>query len=132
MGLEQVTEILLDQALPWLTPPQDYVLLDALCDDGCGRFSRSRYRYLAGFWRSDNRTFGWFSDHISPISTIAPGRPGSQQHNKQATVFNLEDKTDDRIVNNIECGYHQKNADAARTRGTQYRGRKRGKWHEES
>jgi hypothetical protein len=37
-----------------------------------------------------------------------PGRPGSQQHNKQATVFNLEDKTADRIVNNIECGYHLK------------------------
>jgi hypothetical protein len=25
------------------------------------------------------------------------------------SVFNLEDKTDNRIVNNLECGYHLKN-----------------------
>ena len=41
MGLELVTEILLDQPFARLTPSQDYVLFDALGDDGRGRFARA-------------------------------------------------------------------------------------------
>ncbi|HXN88662.1 MAG TPA: hypothetical protein VN890_04830 [Methylocella sp.] len=66
MRLEQVAEILFDQALARLTSPQDYVLLDALCDDDCGWFARSRYRNPTGFRRSDGRAFDWFSDHHLP------------------------------------------------------------------
>jgi hypothetical protein len=75
MGLEQVTEILLDQALPRLTPAQDYVLLDALGDQDGSRFSRSRRRYLTGSWRSDRRAFGWFSDHHFPDFDDRPRPP---------------------------------------------------------
>jgi hypothetical protein len=76
MGLEQVAKILLDQALPRLTSPQDYVLLDALCDDDCCRFARRRCRYLTGLRRSGYRVFGWFSDHKFPDLEDAP-RPAS-------------------------------------------------------
>jgi hypothetical protein len=58
MGLEQVAKILLDQALPRLTPPEDDVLLDALCDDDCRRFPRERCRYLTESRRSGYRLFG--------------------------------------------------------------------------
>jgi hypothetical protein len=66
MSLKQVTKILLDQALPRLTPPEDYVLLDALGNDERRRFSRRRYRYRTGFRRSSYRLFGRFSGHHFP------------------------------------------------------------------
>jgi hypothetical protein len=66
MGLKQVTKILFDQTLLRLTPPEDYVLLNALGNDERRRFSRRRYRYLTGFRRSGCRLFGRFSGHHFP------------------------------------------------------------------
>jgi hypothetical protein len=54
-----------------LTPPEDYVLLDALGDRDGGRFSR-RCRYLTGFGRAGCREFGWFSGHHFPDLEAAP------------------------------------------------------------
>ena len=108
MGLKQITQILLDQALPRLTPPQDYVLLDALCDDGSGRFARSCYRHLAGFRRSDSRAFGWFSDHHFPVLDALPDALSRRQGTEPGLVFNFEGKIDNHIVNNLESGYHLK------------------------
>ena len=59
MGLKQIAEILLDQALPRLAPPEHDVLLDALGDDRGGRgLARRRCRDLAGFRRTTLRWFG--------------------------------------------------------------------------
>jgi len=77
MGLEQVAEILLDQALPRLTPPQDYVLLDARCDDDGRRLACRQCRWLTGFGRSGCRLFGWFSGHHFPDLEVAPA-PAAQ------------------------------------------------------
>jgi hypothetical protein len=65
-----------------------------------------------GIWRDFGvRTvarLAGFPTIISPISTLAPGRPEHLPHNKPAVVFNFEDKIANRIVNNIESGYHLK------------------------
>ena len=66
MGLKLVAEVLLDQPLPRLTPSEDYVLLNALGDEGGCRLSWPRNRHRTGFRRSDSRAFGWFSDHHFP------------------------------------------------------------------
>jgi hypothetical protein len=127
--MEQVTEVLLDQALPRLTPAQYYVLLDALCDNGCGRFSRSRYQYLAGSRRSDGRTLGWFSDHHFPDLDDRPGRPEQPMADKPVI------KIDNSIVNNFECGYHLKNAGSLSKKHADAAcivAANGGKWHEES
>jgi hypothetical protein len=67
--LEQVTQILLDQPFPRLTPPQHDVLLDAPGDDeGRRRFSRQRLLSgvdparldLARFGSLDSRPFREF------------------------------------------------------------------------
>jgi hypothetical protein len=38
-----------------------------------------------------------------------PDASSSNLKRQPALVFNSEDKTDNRIVNNLECGYHLKN-----------------------
>ena len=104
MSLELVAEVLLDQPLPWLTPSEDYVLLNALGDEGGCRLSWPRNRHRTGFWRSDSRPFGWFSDHHVPDLALCVFRPS----------FRLNGKFDFYIVNNIEYGYHPKKCGIAK------------------
>jgi hypothetical protein len=71
----------------------------------------SRARDTGVRWDFGVRTVARLADFptiISPISTLAPGRLDQATAYKPAVVFNLEDKIANRIVNNIESGYHLK------------------------
>ena len=81
MGFEQVAKILLDETLTRLTPAQDDVLLDALGDGHGRRFALKRHRRRAGFDRSCDRAFAWFSGHDVPDFDAAPARRRRQKSN---------------------------------------------------
>src|SRR5579872_1682400 len=75
MRAEEIAEILFDQPFARLTPPKDYVLLDALGDDGSSRLARPRHRHPLRFRRSDRAALGWFSGHYVSAMTRPLRRP---------------------------------------------------------
>ena len=85
MGLKQVAEVLLDEALPRLPPPENNVFLDAPANDrGCRGFARRRCD-LAGFRRSRLYRFGQSCRHQLPTGGLGPAR-----HNRRAGQRSLQ------------------------------------------